>query len=123
MTLHADEFLHPAGIPTSIEGVDVREPRECVPSSTPHGEYVPPLAHPSDRLLIQLNAGWRVVEDDLQFILEHRKGTARSKATGWRGRAFCRTREALLRCIREYCGPVDEDALQQVRALPEWRDR
>ena len=79
-----------------------------------------PLAHPSDRLLIQLNDDWRVVDDDLQYILQRRKGKARSKATGWRGRSFCRTREALLRCIREYCGPVSESALQQVQALPEW---
>ncbi len=92
------------------------------------------LAHPSDRLLIELNRDWRVVDDDLQFILQGRKGAARSKATGWRGRSFCRTREALLRRIREYCclpdhgqrrcireyRGVDEAALKNVLKLPEW---
>jgi hypothetical protein len=93
-----------------------------------------PLAHPSDRLVAQLNDQWRVVDDHLQWILQQRKGNARSKNCGWRGRSFCRTREALLRCVREYCclpdqgqtrciceyRGVDEAALAQLRALPEW---
>jgi hypothetical protein len=74
------------------------------------------------------------VDDPLQWILQRRKGNPRDKNTGWQSRSFCRTREALLRCIREYCcSPdaggvrciheyhgVDGAALQQVRALPEW---
>jgi hypothetical protein len=99
---------------------EVRERQGAASGNSCAKEAASPLAHPSDRLLIQLSPTWRVVDDDLQFILEHRKGTARFKATGWRARAFCRTREALLRCIREYCRPVDEESLQQVRALPEW---
>ena len=77
------------------------------------------LAHHSDRLLIQLNSGWRVVDDDLQYILQRAKGAARSKATGWVGRAFCRRRESLLRRIKELCSEVGEDALNQLLALPE----
>jgi hypothetical protein len=98
----------------------VCEPREVGPSSTPVEEIASPLAHPSDRLLIQLNPEWRVVNDDLQYILQRRKGTPRSKATGWRSFSFCRTREALLRCIREFCGAIDESSLVQVWALPSW---
>jgi hypothetical protein len=41
----------------------------------------------------------------------------RSKASGWQCRSFCRTREALLRCIRECCGSVDESASKQVGRL------
>jgi hypothetical protein len=92
------------------------------------------LAHPSNRLVAQLNESWRVVDDPLQWMLQRRKGNPRDKNSGWRGRSFCRTREALLRCIREYCCSPDEDetrcireyrgvdaaALQQVRAFPEW---
>lgn len=98
----------------------VRQPQQEAPAQV---ESKPPhllLAHPSKRLLIQLNPQWRVVDDALQFILQKRKGNSRSKASGWRSRSFCRTRDALLRCIREYCGPVDEMAIDQVRALPEW---
>lgn len=98
----------------------VREPDEK--SSARIGSTLSPsrLAHPSDQLLIPLNADWRVVEDDRQYILQRRKGTTRSKAKGWVGRSFCRTRDALLRRIREYCGIVDHGTLEQVRALPEW---
>ena len=37
-------------------------------------ESIPCLAHPSDRLLIQLNREWRVIDDDLQYILQRKKG-------------------------------------------------
>ena len=91
-------------------------------------------AHPSNQLVAQLNASWRVVDDPLQWILQRRKGNPRKKSSGWQGRSFCRTRDALLRCVREYCcSPdkgqrrcireyqgVDKVALQQVCALPDW---
>ena len=65
-------------------------------------------------LVIALNRGWRVSEDALQWILQRCQGGR------WRDRSFCRTRGALLRCIREYCGSVDPIGLLQVDALPEW---
>ena len=91
-------------------------------------------AHPSNRLVAQLNANWRVIDDPLQWILQRRKRTQRSKNTGWECRSYCRTREALLRRVREYCclpgrgtlrrihqyRGVDGAALRQIRALPEW---
>jgi hypothetical protein len=99
----------------------VREPHERASSSSPGQASPSPAAHRPDRLLIQLSSEWRVVEDDLQYVLERRKGKARSKATGWGRRSYCRTRLALLRCIREYCGRVSEAALHRVIELPEWR--
>ena len=63
---------------------------------------------------VQLNEGWRVSEDELQWILQRRKGKQ------WSGRSFCRTREALLRCVREYCGIVDAEALKRLEALPDF---
>jgi hypothetical protein len=51
-------------------------------------------------------------------ILQRRKGNPRKKNGGWRARSFCRTREALLGCIREYCGEID--ALAKLKSLPEW---
>lgn len=110
----------PAGASDHDHDGGLREPREVAPSSAPRNEASSPLAHPSDRLLIQLNADWRVADDDLQYILERRKGRARSKATGWEGRAFCRTRAALFRNVRELCGQTDTNALSQLEALPEW---
>jgi hypothetical protein len=103
--------------PITVKGV--RQPRKLW-SGVVTSEAAPsPLAHRSKGLLIQLNPDWRIVEDDLQYILQHRRGRARSRATGWLSRSFCRTREALLRCIRENCGSVDRAALQQVSALPD----
>src|SRR6185312_16167425 len=76
------------------------------------------LAHASNRLIALLNEGWRVVDDPLQWILQRRKGNPRKKNSGWRDRSFCTTREGLLRCVRESCGEVDDTALAQLRALP-----
>ena len=75
-------------------------------------------AHPSNRLVAQLNANWRLVDDPLQWILQRRQGNPRDKNSGWRDRSFCRTREALLRCVHEYCGEVAPSALAKLAALP-----
>jgi hypothetical protein len=71
-------------------------------------------------LLAQLNANWRVVDDPLQWILQRKKGNPRKKNYGWRNRSFCRTREGLLGCVREYCGDVDAGAQAQLEALPDY---
>ena len=74
-------------------------------------------AHPSNALIAQLNKNWRVVDDPLQWRLQRKKGKARSRNSGWQDRAFCTTRGALLRCVREYCGDVDTTALAKLAAL------
>jgi hypothetical protein len=79
-----------------------------------------PSAHPSNRLIAQLNRNWRVVDDPLQWILQRRKGNPRKRNSGWQDRSFCTTREGLLRCVRETCGEVDDKALAHLRALPEF---
>ena len=70
---------------------------------------------------IQLNVGWRVSEDSLQWMLQRRCSKPGKKAR-WTGRSFCRTREALLRCVNDHCGIVDLEALYRLEALPEWHD-
>jgi hypothetical protein len=77
-------------------------------------------AHPSNRLVAQLNERWRVIDDPLQWILQWKKGNPRKKNSGWRGRSFCRTREALLRCVAGYFGKIDANALAQLKSLPDW---
>jgi hypothetical protein len=76
-------------------------------------------AHPSRRVIVQLNETWMVVADPLQWRLQRKKGNPRSKNSGWRDRSFCTTREGLLRCVREYCGNVEQAALDKLAALPE----
>jgi hypothetical protein len=80
----------------------------------------PQLAHPSNRLVAQLNERWRVVDDPLQWILQRKKGNPRKKNSGWRDRSFCRTRDALLRCVDGYCGEIDDNSLAKLRSLPDW---
>lgn len=71
------------------------------------------------RQAIELNARWRVTDDGLQWILQRRSGSETEHHSGWRDRSFCRTREGLLRCIRECCGEVYAGGLSRVEALPE----
>jgi hypothetical protein len=76
-------------------------------------------AHPSNRLVAQLNEGWRVIDDPLQWKLQRKKGNPRPKNFGWRDRSFCTTRDGLLRWVREHCGKVEPAALVKLNALPE----
>jgi hypothetical protein len=96
----------------------------CEPSTSEIDVIVPPevpspAAHPSNRLTAQLNTNWRVVDDPLQWILQRRKGNPRKRNSGWIDRSFCSTREGLLRCVREYCGEVDQSAFAELKALPD----
>jgi hypothetical protein len=67
-----------------------------------------------------LNAGWRVIEcrDGLQWILQRRGSPETSRGDDWRGRSYCRTKEALIRCAREYAGEIDPGACSTLAALP-----
>ena len=97
----------------------VREPPATPGAHRDDRERSKRPAHPSNRLVAQLNATWRVVDDPLQWRLQRKKGNPRTKNSGWRDRSFCTTREGLLRCVREYCGNVEPTALAKVTALPE----
>jgi hypothetical protein len=142
-TSRSDELAVAAQIASEASGanasecspdIGVREPSATLQRHEERRNDPKRPAHPSNRLVAQLNANWRVVDDPLQWILQRRKGNPRKKNTGWRSRSFCRTRGALLCCIREYCclpdhgalrcieeyRGVDAAALQQIRALPEW---
>jgi hypothetical protein len=61
-----------------------------------------------------LNGNWRVVvcKHSIQWILQRRGGER------WRSRYFCRTREGLIACAREYCGQIDGVALARLLRLP-----
>jgi hypothetical protein len=97
----------------------VRETSELQTSAAAPSPVASPLAHPSDRLTLQLNTNWRVLDDSLQWVLQRRKGNPRKKNSGWKDRSFCTTRDALLRCVHEYCGEVEQSALADLQALPD----
>ncbi len=69
---------------------------------------------------VRLNAGWRVIvcRDGLQWILQARNRAETVSRTDWRGRSYCRTREALIRCCDAYCGAIDPAAAATLSALP-----
>jgi hypothetical protein len=100
--------------------IGVREPQDVGSDINLAPDLRSTPAHPLKRVIAQLSPNWRVTDDPLQWILERRKGNPRKKNFGWRKRSFCRTREGLLRCVREYCGQVDNDALAQLQGLPDY---
>jgi len=69
-------------------------------------------------VVARLNARWRVIEckDSIQWILQF--ATRRHVQTGWQGRSFLRSREGLLRAVRDLAGPIDADALAILQVLP-----
>jgi hypothetical protein len=66
------------------------------------------------RLVAQIDANTRVVEctAGIQWVLQRRG----DKGRAWHGVSFCRTKQALLRCVREWV-PGKHPALE---ALPDW---
>ena len=85
----------------------------------------------TDRFSFQISRNWRLAEDDLQWILQRCKNlkqytSDRDHSENWRGRSFCRTRKALIRCIGEHVmlepGEGDdliEAAVARVERFPE----
>ena len=67
-------------------------------------------------VLVALNCRWRVIvcKNSIQWILQTRRGGPDS----WRGRSFCRTREALVRCARQHAGEIAADAMVILLRLP-----
>ena len=72
-------------------------------------------------IVARLNAGWRVIvcKAGTQWILQHRKSPKKAPADDWRGRSYCRTSEALIRCSFEHAGVIDLAAADILAALPE----
>lgn len=73
-----------------------------------------------DLVVAVLNENWRVIEcrDRIQWILQRRGSPEKSRRDDWRGRSYCRTSEALIRCTREYAGAIDPTAAASLAALP-----
>lgn len=62
-----------------------------------------------------LNSEWRVIccRDGIQWILQRKTGGR------WRSLAYCRTRDGLLRCIREAGISSDATEASELSQLPE----
>jgi hypothetical protein len=73
---------------------------------------------------LQLNDRWRVIvcRDAIQWVLQRRDRPDRPERHAredWRGRSYCRTREALIRCCDRYSGEIDPVAVAALRTLPD----
>ena len=68
-----------------------------------------------------VNDRWRVVEcaHGIQWILQYRSSAETYATSRWTGRSFCRTRDALICCCKEYVGAIDPAAAAVLAALPE----
>ncbi|MET4345584.1 hypothetical protein ABIC08_006893 [Bradyrhizobium sp. RT9b] len=71
-------------------------------------------------LVVVLNSGWRVIEcrHGIQWVLQHRNRAKTVARHVWRGRSYCRTKEALIRCCDEHAGRIDPAAGASLAALP-----
>ena len=74
--------------------------------------------HRKGPVLAQLNDNWRIVHHPAQWILQVYGGVRYSGAPIWHGRSFCTTLTTLKRCVCEYCGDIEPDALAVISALP-----
>jgi hypothetical protein len=70
------------------------------------------------RVVARLNPRWRVIEcsDGVQWILQRLGSPERARRNDWRGRSYCRTKEALIRCTREYVDGADAAAMAVLAA-------
>jgi hypothetical protein len=71
-------------------------------------------------LVVLLNHDWRVIRccDHLQWVLRRRGSPKKPPGNNWRGRSYCQTSEALIRCAREYAGAIEPAAAVILAALP-----
>jgi len=70
------------------------------------------------RFDLALNGLWQIRSDRLQWHLENRGEDKDGELGPWKPRSFCVTRKCLLRCIREYCGPVSIETRAAIEAWP-----
>src|SRR5690349_13450971 len=76
----------------------------------------------SKPLVLHVAARIRIISDDLQWIVQVRKGKTSAKTSGWRSRHFCRSRIGLQLALGRILGRdgVPTNVVWQISALPEW---
>jgi hypothetical protein len=70
--------------------------------------------------VVTLNSRWRVIacRHGIQWILQYRNRAETVARDVWRGRSYCRTREALIRVCDDHAGIIDPDARATLEGLP-----
>jgi hypothetical protein len=74
-------------------------------------------------VVVRLNWNWRIIEcrDAIQWILQ-RKAGMRHGEPRWDARCYCRTRQGLMRRVRELAGECHSGALTIIGSLPEFME-
>ena len=74
------------------------------------------------RVVAVLNSKWRVIEcrDGAQWILQSRDTRPALENSVWRGRSYCRTKQALLRVCTMHAAKINATASAVLAALPDW---
>ena len=94
----------------------------------PHASIPPTVSSPERaefadnyQVVARLNVRWRVIEcrDGIQWILQYGNRAETVARDGWRGRSYCRTKEALLRVCDYHAGVIDRDAAEILAGLPD----
>jgi hypothetical protein len=72
------------------------------------------------RLVAVLNGKWRIIEcrDGIQWILQACDTLNAPSNAVWRGRSYCRTKQALLQVCAAHAGAIDPTAAARLAALP-----
>jgi hypothetical protein len=72
--------------------------------------------------IAKLNDRWRVIacRHGIQWILQYRNRAEAVARDGWRGRSYCRTKEALIRVCDYHAGNLDLTARAILNELPDW---
>jgi hypothetical protein len=98
-----------------------KSPEICSLAVRPGGAGLSESSEGYAGVIARLNPRWRIIEcrHRIQWILQYRASAETYPTSNWKGRSFCRTREALLRCCREHAGVIDPTAAAVLAALPE----
>ena len=67
-----------------------------------------------------LTSRWRVIEcsHGIQWILQFRGRIETMAMSRWRGRSYCHTRDALIRCCHAHAGQIEPSARNVLAELP-----
>jgi hypothetical protein len=73
-------------------------------------------------VIVKLNDRWRVIacRHGVQWVLQYRNRAQTVARDVWRGRSYCRTKEALVRACDTHAGAIDPGARNILEGLPAW---
>jgi hypothetical protein len=123
MTTHKTAFAAPASTQSSDSspGVAIDSLNEEMrPLDAPEAVNRNESSDSYGDVVAVLNRSWRVIRcrDGIQWILQSLDSATAAKGV-WRGRSYCRTKDALLRVCTAHASELDPTAAAVLASLPE----